>query len=157
MAMGKRVAEGQESFWIATADLPSAPGHPFYEHLNKILHGNDFDRLVETRCRKFYAVLSATTFCTRAREFSPLGLLSSSMTNLRRWYQWSFKTRFIAAKSAVWFRINDFRPGGSGIRFPPPLGIVNTARSAVARAVHQTRIKCDHQHMKSNGLFVSAN
>ena len=55
MAMGKRVAEGQESFWIATADLPSAPGHPFYERLNKILHVDDFDRFVETRCRKFYA------------------------------------------------------------------------------------------------------
>lgn len=55
MAMGKRVAEGQESFWIATADLPSAPGHPFYERLNKILRDNDFDRFVETRCRKFYA------------------------------------------------------------------------------------------------------
>ena len=51
MAMGKRVAEGQESFWIATADLPSAPGHPFYERLNKILRDNDFDRFVETRCR----------------------------------------------------------------------------------------------------------
>ncbi len=55
MAMGKRDGEGQESFWIPTADLPRTSGHPFYERLNKILHTNDFDRFVETRCRKFYA------------------------------------------------------------------------------------------------------
>ncbi len=55
MAMGKRGSEAQESFWVATCDLPPTPGHPFYERLNKILHTNDFDRFVETRCRKFYA------------------------------------------------------------------------------------------------------
>ncbi len=55
MAMGKRDREDQESSWVATADLPIAPGHPFYERLNKILSGNNFDRFVETRCRKFYA------------------------------------------------------------------------------------------------------
>ena len=55
MAMGTRARERQESFWIATAELPRTSGHPFYERLNQIFEANGFDRFVEKRCGKFYA------------------------------------------------------------------------------------------------------
>jgi transposase len=55
MAMGKRQRAVQESLWIPTATLARGPGHPFYDRLNDILNGRDFDRFVERRCRKFYA------------------------------------------------------------------------------------------------------
>lgn len=55
MAMGKRKAEDQSSFWIATAELPQTGGHPFYERLNKVLEAESFDRFAEGLCRKFYA------------------------------------------------------------------------------------------------------
>jgi transposase len=55
MAMGQRARERQETFWVATSELPQTPGHPFYERLNKILDGQGFDRFVQERCRKFYA------------------------------------------------------------------------------------------------------
>ena len=55
MAMGKRKREAESSFWIATADLPQTPGHPFYERLNQILDAHGFDPWVERLCRKFYA------------------------------------------------------------------------------------------------------
>ena len=55
MAMGKRRGEEQASLWIATAELPQSPSHPFYERLNQILGAHGFDRLVERLCRKFYA------------------------------------------------------------------------------------------------------
>ena len=55
MAMGQRKRERQETFWVATSELPQTPGHPFYERLNKILDGQGFDRFVQERCRKFYA------------------------------------------------------------------------------------------------------
>ena len=55
MAMGTRARERQESFWIATAELPRTPGHPFYERLNQIFEAHGFDRFVEKRCDKFYA------------------------------------------------------------------------------------------------------
>ena len=55
MAMGQRKRERQETFWVATSELPQSPGHPFYERLNKILDGQGFDRFVQERCRKFYA------------------------------------------------------------------------------------------------------
>jgi len=55
MATGKRSREEQRSFWVATADLPRAAGHPFYERVNQILDGSSFDAFVESACRRFYA------------------------------------------------------------------------------------------------------
>lgn len=54
MAMGTRETE-QSSLWIATAELPKSPAHPFYTRLNTLLDAHDFDRFVEGLCRKFYA------------------------------------------------------------------------------------------------------
>lgn len=50
---GKR--QRQQDFWIAHAELASAPGHPFYEKLNELLEGEGFDAFVEGLCEKFYA------------------------------------------------------------------------------------------------------
>jgi len=55
MAMGKSKREAEPSFWIATAELPETPGHPFFERLNQLLDAHGFERLVERLCRKFYA------------------------------------------------------------------------------------------------------
>src|SRR6266852_4231673 len=54
MAMGTRENE-QPPLWVATSDLPSSPGHPFYTRLNAVLEAEDFDRFVEDQCRRFYA------------------------------------------------------------------------------------------------------
>ncbi len=50
-----QAAEKQEDIWIAHTELPSAPGHPFYQRLNELLEGEKFDEFVEERCAKFYA------------------------------------------------------------------------------------------------------
>ena len=55
MALGRRDDERQADFWTVTADLPRAPGHPFYEKLNELLREADFDRWVEARCAAYYA------------------------------------------------------------------------------------------------------
>jgi transposase len=54
MAMGKREAERQEGLWIPTANLPEAPGHPFYRRLNRLLAEGGFDAFVEGLCAQFY-------------------------------------------------------------------------------------------------------
>ena len=54
MAMGKKKRR-QETLWVATSDLPTSPGHPFYQRLNLILESHGFDRFVEGRSRRFYA------------------------------------------------------------------------------------------------------
>ncbi len=52
--MGTRENE-QPPLWVATSDLPTSPGHPFYARLNTILEAEGFDRFVEDQCRRFYA------------------------------------------------------------------------------------------------------
>ena len=54
MAMGTRENE-QPPLWIATSDLPTSPGHPFYTRLTAVLDAAGFDRFVEDQCRRFYA------------------------------------------------------------------------------------------------------
>ena len=48
MAMGKkRTRDRQASMWVATADLPTSAGQPFYARLNRILDDAGFDTFVE--------------------------------------------------------------------------------------------------------------
>src|ERR1700692_3260980 len=54
MAMGTRQSE-QGSLWVASAELPKSPGHPFYTRLNALLEADNFDRFVEGQCARFYA------------------------------------------------------------------------------------------------------
>ena len=54
--MGTRQGhEKQEDIWIASAELARSPGHPFYQRLNELLDGEQFDRFAEGVCGKFYA------------------------------------------------------------------------------------------------------
>ena len=54
MAMGKRQG-AQAPMWVASTELPTSPGHPFYTKLNAILEEAGFDRFAEGECRPFYA------------------------------------------------------------------------------------------------------
>jgi hypothetical protein len=54
MALGKRQKE-QQDLWIATSDLPTSEGHPFYRKLNKLLAEATFDEYVEKLCSPYYA------------------------------------------------------------------------------------------------------
>ncbi len=54
MALGRRKREQQE-LWVATMDLPTGPGHPFYRKLNGLLDEYGFDTFVEKLCRRYYA------------------------------------------------------------------------------------------------------
>ena len=49
MAMGTRETD-QPPLWVATSDLPTSPGHPFYARLTTLLDGHHFDRFVEGLC-----------------------------------------------------------------------------------------------------------
>jgi transposase len=68
MAMGTRRSE-QESLWVATAELPKSPGHPFYTRLNALLDAADFDRFVEGQCAKFYAPMMGRPSLAPGRYF----------------------------------------------------------------------------------------
>src|SRR5262245_60323334 len=68
MAMGTREND-QTPLWVATSDLPSSPGHPFYTRLNAILDAERFDRFVEDQCRRFYAPVMGRPSLAPGRYF----------------------------------------------------------------------------------------
>src|SRR5271167_5181243 len=68
MAMGTRQSE-QASFWVASAELPKSPGHPFYTRLNALLDADDFDRFVEGQCARFYAPVMGRPSLAPGRYF----------------------------------------------------------------------------------------
>src|SRR6202451_106169 len=68
MAMGTRQSE-QGSLWVASAELPKSPGHPFYTRLSALLDADDFDRFVEEQCAKFYAPVMGRPSLAPGRDF----------------------------------------------------------------------------------------
>lgn len=54
MAMGKRDAQPQNTFWLPSDDIARGPGSTFYTRLNRRLAEHDFDRWIEQRCAVFY-------------------------------------------------------------------------------------------------------
>ena len=70
MAMGRVLGEAQGDFWVATADLPRSPGHPFYERLNQILDQGGFDAFCITN-RPFPFVSGRFSCCFH--EFGRIG------------------------------------------------------------------------------------
>ena len=55
MSMGKRTRNRQSELWVSAQELPKPPGHPFYQHLNRLLDKHGFDDFVEGECFRFYA------------------------------------------------------------------------------------------------------
>ena len=49
----RKMRERQEELWYG-GELPTAPGHPFYERLNEVLDKAKFDSFCETACAGFY-------------------------------------------------------------------------------------------------------
>jgi transposase len=68
MAMGTRQSE-QGSLWVASAELPKSPGHPFYTRLSTLLDANDFDGFVEGQCARFYAPVMGRPSLAPGRYF----------------------------------------------------------------------------------------
>lgn len=55
MALGRWTNEKQKDLFIAAADMPRSPGHPFYVALNKLLGDAQFDSYVEKLCEPLCA------------------------------------------------------------------------------------------------------
>jgi transposase len=55
MSMGRRKPT-QPKMWVAHSEMPRAPGHRFYDKLNELLCGAEFDRQVEELCAPYFDV-----------------------------------------------------------------------------------------------------
>lgn len=54
MALGKKRGPKQDELFIATAQIVTGPGHPFYAKLNAVLAEAGFDQFVEKLCAPYY-------------------------------------------------------------------------------------------------------
>ena len=54
MALGKRKRQRQDTFWVAADKLGSGPRNAFYDRLNRLLNGIDFDGKLEKAVEPFY-------------------------------------------------------------------------------------------------------
>src|SRR6202140_5675783 len=54
MAMG-REGDRQGDLIVTWAEMPSSPGHVFYDRLQEVLIAGGFDLFVETTCKPYYA------------------------------------------------------------------------------------------------------
>lgn len=54
MALGKKRGLKQDELFIATANIVTGPGHPFYAKLNQVLAEAGFDEFVEKLCAPYY-------------------------------------------------------------------------------------------------------
>ena len=66
--MGTRETD-QSPLWVATSDLPTSPGHPFYARLTTLLDGHHFDRFVEGLCDRVYAPVMGRPSLAPGRYF----------------------------------------------------------------------------------------
>src|SRR5438552_9586040 len=113
MAMGIRDGE-QSPLWVVTADLPKSPGHPFYSRLIALLDARDFDRFVETKCRRFYAKRMGRPSLTPGRYFRLLLLGYFEGIDSERGIAWR-ATDSLAIRSFLGLGVNDAPPDHSTI------------------------------------------
>ena len=55
MALRRRESAKQQELWVPTESVAKAPGHVFYERLNRLLDEAEFDRFVEELVVPYYA------------------------------------------------------------------------------------------------------
>ena len=125
--MGTRENE-QTPLWVATSDLPSSPGHPFYTRLNAILEAEGFDRFVEDLCRRFYAPVMGRPGLQPGRYFRLLLLGYFEGIDAERGIAWRAADS-LAVRSFLRLGIEDVAPDHSTISRTRRLIDVETHRA----------------------------
>lgn len=70
MSLGRREMESQGELWVATSQMARAPGHVFYQRLNRLLREAGFDAYVEELCEPVRSKYSSIAqFATLQRFF----------------------------------------------------------------------------------------
>jgi len=111
--MGTRETD-QPPLWIATSDLPTSPGHPFYARLNALLDGHDFDRFVEGLCARFYAPVLGRPSLAPGRYFRLLLVGYFEGLDSERGIAWR-ATDSLAVRTFLRLALNEAPPDHSTI------------------------------------------
>ncbi len=113
MAMGTRETD-QPPLWIATSDLPTSPGHPFYARLTTLLDGHHVDRFVEGLCDRFYAPVMGRPSLAPGRYFCLLLVGSFEGIDSERGIAWR-ATDSLAVRSFLRVAVDEAPPDHSTI------------------------------------------
>ena len=127
MAMGIRERE-QSLLWVAAAELPKSPGHPFYMRLNALLDAHDFDPFVEGLCRGFYAQVMGRPSLAPGRYFRLLLVGYFEGIDSERGIAWR-ATDSLAVRSFLRLGLEDAPPDHSTISRTRRLIDVETHRA----------------------------
>src|SRR5438552_15091956 len=142
MAMGTRENE-QPPLWVATSDLPSSPGHPFYTRLNAILDAEGFDRFVEDQCRRFYAPVMGRPGLEPGRYFRLL---------LIGYFEGIDAERGIAWRAADSLAVRKFLR--LGLEDPPPdHSTISRTRRLIDAETHRAVFTWVQQRLVTAGLL----
>ena len=143
MAMGTRQhRQRQEPLWFR-AELPAAPGHPFYQRLNEVLDEAGFDSFCEQRCARFYHQ-------TLGRPSLPPGMYFRTM--LIGFFEGLDSERGIAWRLADSLTLRQFLQVGLDERTPDHVTISRTRRLLDAET-HQAIFNWVLQQLAAAGLI----
>src|SRR5271155_275091 len=116
MTMGTRQSE-QGSLWVASAELPKSPGHPFYTRLSTLLDADDFDGFVEGQCARFYAPVMGRPSLAPGRYFRLLLIGYFEGLDAERGIAWR-ATDSLALRSFLRLALDEASPDHSTISRP---------------------------------------
>ena len=142
MAMGTRETD-QPPLWIATSDLPTSPGHPFYARLTTLLDGHHVDRFVEGLCDRFYAPVMGRPSLAPGRYFRLLLVGSFEGIDSERGIAWR-ATDSLAVRSFLRVAVDEAPPDHSTMARTRRLIDLETHRT-VFTWVQQRLVEADQE------------
>lgn len=140
--MGRRKRTRQPAMWVATTDLPTCAGHPFYARLNQLLAEQGFDDFAEGLCAPFYAK-------TMGRPGLPPGIYFRLL--LIGYFEGLDSERGIAWRAADSFALRDFLGVGLDAA-PPDHSTISRTRRLIDVEAHRAMFTWVLQHLGAAGL-----
>ncbi len=140
--MGTRETD-QPPLWIATSDLPTSPGHPFYTKLNAALDAHDFDRFVEGLCGSFYAPVMGRPSLPPGRYFRLLLVGYFEGLDSERGIAWR-ATDSLAVRSFLRLALNEA---------PPDHSTISRTRRLIDLETHRAVFTWVQQRLVAAGLL----
>ena len=129
--------------WVATAELPKSPAHPFYTRLNTLLEAADFDRFVEGQCAKFYAPVMGRPSLAPGRYFRLLLVGYFEGIGSERGIAWR-ATDSLAVRNFLRLAVEEGSPDHSTI---------SRTRRAIDLETHRAVFTWVQQRLVEAGLF----
>ena len=129
--------------WVPATELAKAPGHPFYQRLNRVLGKHGFDDFVEAECAAFYAP-------SRGRPGLAPGIYFRLL--LVGYFEGLSSERGIAWRAADSLALRDFL-GLNLSESPPDHSTISRTRRLIDVATHEAVFSWVLKRVAESGLL----